>query len=407
MRTLIVTGGNGYIGRRLSELARLQDRELIILGRTTGSQPGVPWRLGEPFPLSKEQAKGAALVHLAHDWSNRADLTGEAGGLNMVGTQLLRESARQAGVTRFVFVSSQSARADAPNIYGRLKWKTEEALKGDGAVSARVGLVYGGPRKAMFGLLCKLVAKLPVLPMISPNRMVQPIHIDEVCRGLRALADKDESGWRGLAGPAPISFAEFLRILARETQGLRIGILAIPLWFALFAARLTAFIPFIPTLDKERILGLAGTQPMRCADHLEQLGLEVLPLEKGLRADAVGRRGRLNEGRALLTYVGGGRPSVSLLKAYLKGIRLREGDAGPVGIGHLFIVFPSLIRFIEPLSKNSALARRLLLATKLADASPNVKGQISKGRRLLLLLSGLFVDCLALPSRLFVTLVQR
>ena len=90
-----------------------------MLGPTTGFQCVVPWRLGQPFPLSKDEAHGAALIHLAHDWGNSVDLRGETGGLNKSGTQLLRESARQAGVTRFVFVSSQSARADAPNIYGR------------------------------------------------------------------------------------------------------------------------------------------------------------------------------------------------------------------------------------------------------------------------------------------------
>src|SRR5262249_47039545 len=148
MRTLIVTGGSGYVGLRLSGLARSQGRRLIFLGRTTAAQSAVPWRLGEPFPLSAEQANGAALIHLAHDWSNRADTTGEPGGLNKVGTQLLRDTARQAGVTRFVFVSSQSARVDAPNIYGRLKWQTEQALRDDGTISARLGLVYGGPRKA-------------------------------------------------------------------------------------------------------------------------------------------------------------------------------------------------------------------------------------------------------------------
>jgi hypothetical protein len=259
----------------------------------------------------------------------------------------------------------------------------------------------------MYGLLCKLVAKLAILPMIGANRMVQPIHIDEVCRGLIAFADNDVSGWRGLAQPAPISFAEFLRTLARETQGLKIRILPIPLWFALLAASLTRFIPFVPTVDKERILGLAGTRPMPCGEHLRQLELEVLPLERGLRAESIGRRGRLKEGLTLLTYVSGRHPPISLLKAYLKGIRLREGDAGPVGLGHVFIAFPSLIRFIEPLSTQSALARRLRLATKLADAAAEVAGPITKGRRLRLLVLGVMVDCLALPFRLFVTLVQR
>src|SRR6516164_6694558 len=111
MRTLIITGGNGYIGLRLREVARSQGRQVILLGRTTASQSTVPWQLGEPFPLSRQEAGGAALVHLAHDWSNRANLTGEPGGLNKIGSQLLQETGRQAGVARFVFVSSQSGRA--------------------------------------------------------------------------------------------------------------------------------------------------------------------------------------------------------------------------------------------------------------------------------------------------------
>ncbi len=65
-----------------------------------------------------------------------------------------------------------------------MKWQVEQLLDRQGEVAARVGLVYGGPRQAMFGLLCTLVERAPVLPMIDPWREVQPIHLREVARGL-------------------------------------------------------------------------------------------------------------------------------------------------------------------------------------------------------------------------------
>ena len=115
------------------------------------------------------------------------DLIGSIYSANFDGTSALLQACRAAGLGRFVFVSSQSARPDAANVYGRVKWRIEQVLAGDREVSARVGLVYGGPPRAMFGLLSRLTARLPVLPMIDPWREVQPIHIDEVCEGLLRL----------------------------------------------------------------------------------------------------------------------------------------------------------------------------------------------------------------------------
>ena len=76
-----------------------------------------------------------------------------------------------------IFISSQSARRDALNLYGRMKWQIEQQI-GD-ATSLRVGLVYGGPRKAMYGLLCR-IATLPVLPMMLIVANNQSYFNDEV-----------------------------------------------------------------------------------------------------------------------------------------------------------------------------------------------------------------------------------
>ena len=376
MRAIIVTGAGGYLGSRLVAMARAEGRHVTALAR-----PG--WSLGQPLPA----AEGQAVIHLAHDWSG-----GEA---NMDGTRALLRSYRAAGIERFVFVSSQSARADAANAYGRIKWRIEQELHGPGEVAARVGLVYGGRRAGQYGLLCALTGRTPVLPMIEPWRTVQPIHIDEVCRGLLTLADGAQTGWVGLAG-APVRFDHVLTTMARELHGKRLRVVPVPLRLALLACDASAAVPFGPTVDRERVLGLAGTRPMACAGHLAALGLTVGPIEAGLRGEPASRRALLAEGRRLLRYVLGGAPRTSLLRRYVRALEV-AGEAGPLPGGM------SGLRWREPVGAGSPLGRRLALACTLAEASPEGERALAAGsvpRRMGALAWHGAIDALALPVRL-------
>lgn len=382
---LIVTGGGGYIGSRLVERALLEGRSVTMLGRRAGP-PGTdhaPWALGDPFPADLHPADGAALVHLAHDWR-----AGDED--NVAGTQLLFDGARDAGVTTRVFISSQSARADALNRYGRMKWATERRIAD--ATSLRVGLVYGGPRKAMYGLLCRL-ARLPVLPMIEPARMVQPIHLDEVVRGVLAAADGRARGVLALAGSEPIAFGDVLKALARAYCGSRLPIVPVPLRFALLACRMSEHIPLLPTIDKERVLGLAGTEPIDSALDLVRLGVAVEPMPLRLPRESAGRRAVLREARLFLRYAGV-LPTPALLRRYARA--LPEGA----------IVRPHWgLRWREPLGATAPLAKRLRIAARIAEASAPGEQMLSRGsrpRRLLALALQAMVELAVLPTRLLV-----
>ncbi len=388
MRHLIVTGGGGYIGGRVVRRALAQGWAVTALSR---SRRGVPvgarhvvWGLGEGLPADVGDAQGAAVIHLAHDWGVRAEA-------NAAGTQALLAGCRAAGVGRFVFVSSQSARADAANIYGRVKWGIEQILDRDGEVSARVGLVYGGPVQAMFGLLCKLTGMTPVLPMIDPWRKVQPIHIDEVAEGLLRLAERGGRGWVGLAAAEGVAFGTFLKVLAREFHGRGLMVLPVPVRFALLACDVSARIPFFPTVDRERVLGLAGTRAMACGAHLAALGLEVAPIEVGLRREVGSRRAILAEGRGLLRYVLGAAPGVDLLRRYVRAVGGGGAVARPWGA----------LRVMEAFA-GPVLAGRLDLALALAEASPEGERALMAGSRfgrLARLSLGLVVDGVMLPVR--------
>jgi nucleoside-diphosphate-sugar epimerase len=402
---VIVSGANGYIGSRLIRVALAQERAVTVLGRTDGpSAEGVRfarWQLGDPLPMMQFPVDTTAVLHLAHDWQDRS-----TDGINVRGTRLLLQDARARRLKRFVFVSSQSARSDALNAYGRIKWTIEQSLHGHDTASARVGLVYGGARRGMYGLLTKLVSVLPLLPMIDPSRLVQPIHIDEVCRGLLALLDGNAIGWVGLAGPESITFGDFLEILAQEGCSSPLRILPISLRLALFAAEATAIVPFGLRIDKERILGLAGTQTMDCRQHLGSLGLSVLPLRQGLRADPVGTKALLLEARTLCNFILAKPVRGSLLRCYARAIRAVETDPGPLTLPRLALRQPALLRFFEPFGGSSDLSRRLRIATALSAlskdffAAAEAPTPISRWPRFMSVLLAASAEIVAFPCRL-------
>lgn len=366
---ILITGANGYIGRRLVQIALSQGRSVTVLARSNrGASLNVvcsEWELGADLPNSALGEMRSALLHLAHDWTDR-----NQDGINFRGSRLLLTDARRAGVKRFVFVSSISARADALNAYGRIKWRIEQILDGTDTVAARVGLVYGGPVRGMYRLLLKLVSLIPILPMVDPWRLVQPIHVDEVCHGLLALADGEMTGRIGLAGPVPVTFAEFLKTLAREGCAASLTVFSVPLRLVLLGASVTSWLPHVPNIDRERILGLAGIAPLDCKADLDMLGVSAAPVEMTLRQDPVGKKALLREGAVFCRYVLRRRAGGSLIRRYVRTIRaLERTQAGPLGLPRLVLYCPSLLRLYEPLSSDSRLASRLRIALALAEFS--------------------------------------
>lgn len=405
-RHIMVTGGSGYIGRCVAAAALARGCSVTILSRRAIGLPHgathAPWTLGDPLPDASINPavpmSAQAIIHLAHDWRNPDMTAADEGGLNRSGTRALLASSRAHGIGRFVFVSSQSARADAENIYGRVKFAIEQDMDHPGEVAARVGLVYGGPPAALFALMVQLTGDLPMLPMIDPWREVQAIHVAEVADGLLRMVEHDATGWMGLAAQDGISFRQFLQTLAREFHGKSLPIIPIPLGLALLGCAVTARIPFIPTVDRERVLGLAGVRALPCADHLAALGMDIMPLEIGLRRERGSRRAILSEGRALLTYVLGAPPTAMLLRRYAASIA--AANQGALAMSGLFRAVPALLRLAEPLSDRSPLAQRLRLAATLAETSPQGEALLAAGGRVGLGI-GFALDALALPFRLF------
>jgi hypothetical protein len=159
----------------------------------------------------------------------------------------------------------------------------------------------------------------------------------------------------------------------------------------LLACDVSARLPLLPTIDKERVLGLAGTEPIDSALDLVRLGVDVQPLTARLSREPAGRRALLSEASMFLGYAGV-RPTPALLRRYARA--LPEGAIARPHWG---------LRWREPLTAAGALAKRLRIAARIVEASAPGERMLMRGsraRRLLDLALQGAVELLVLPSRL-------
>ncbi len=371
---IIITGGTSHIGRRVVQAALRQGHRVTVLGTDradAGVAHAIRWRLGEPVPAQAWAQPADVVIHLAHVWHATGP---ENADINLSGTAALLAAARQAKVPRLLFASSLSARADALNRYGRVKYRTEALLDGAGETAVRIGLVYGGPRQSLWGTLCRISA-LPVLPMIGLRQPVQPIHVDDVADGLLRIAARDPAPRRPivLAGE-PIAFGDFLRALALQLHGRRPLLIGVPLTPLRLALDGLIALGLPVHGMRERMLGLAGVKIQSGADDAASLGLTLRPLGQALAAES-GRRQRTRtaEAAAYLRYVLGRPASLATLRRYLRG--WQRYDFGASVAPALLRQCPWLLRVAEPLPwdtrpRAQAIRARLHAAAVLAEVEP-------------------------------------
>lgn len=131
MTVLAITGGTGFVGRRLIEAALAAGHDVRALARRP--QPpraGVAWipgALDEPAALDRLVAGADAVIHVA-GVVNAADRAGFVAG-NVEGTRAILAAAERANLPRFVHVSSLAAREPDLSNYGWSKAEAERLVE--------------------------------------------------------------------------------------------------------------------------------------------------------------------------------------------------------------------------------------------------------------------------------------
>lgn len=187
---LAITGGTGFVGGRLMELALAAGHQVRALTRRPQQErDGVTWvdgALDRPDSLERLAEGADAAIHVA-GVINAPDPAGFEAG-NITGTSAMLAAAEKAGVRRFVHVSSLAAREPKLSIYGATKAGSEALVGASSIPSAivRPPAVYGPGDRETLELFKMAKRGLVLLP---PEGRLSLIHVDDLGRLLLALAD--------------------------------------------------------------------------------------------------------------------------------------------------------------------------------------------------------------------------
>ena len=236
-----ITGGTGFVGQAVLDAAERRGVRLRALARRLpGDRPTVDWvqgNLADQGALSGLVEGAEAVVHIA-GLTNIPD-PAEFETANVTGTAQMITAAKAAGIARFVFVSSLSAREPHLSRYGASKAAAEELVRASGLdwTIIRPPGVYG-PRDVDYLDMFK-AAKLGIVPL-PPGGASSMIHVDDLAELLIACVpasprlrhkifepdDGREGGWSHKEMAAAIGHAVGRRVFAPHLPRWVLGLAA-------------------------------------------------------------------------------------------------------------------------------------------------------------------------------------
>lgn len=188
----------------------------------------------------------------------------------------------------FVFLGSTRKFTRWPDTHGNGVLDGEHALLASGrqGVMLHPTMIYGAQGEDNVQRLARLLRRLPVVPLPGGGRaLVQPIHQDDVTRSIIAALGQTWSKAESLviAGPAPVSYADFVRAVAEASGQGRVRIVSVPAFVLRMAAAMTRALPIGPAIGSDEIRRLLEDKAFDVTEMRHRLGVSPIELREGLR----------------------------------------------------------------------------------------------------------------------------
>ncbi len=268
-------GASGRSGLALCRALMARGVDVVPVVR----DPGKFAAAGLPFaPLQAELGDASALAAALADATRIASAAHARHAAAII--------AAAPGQARLVLMGSTRRFTRWPDEHGGGVIAGEAALLGSGraGVILHPTMIYGAEGEDNVRRLAALMRRLPVLPLPGGGRnLVQPIHQDDVTACLVAAL---EHPWRGpeamvIAGPEPVTYAAFLRAIARAAGLPPPRILPVPAWALMAASPLTR-LPGLPRIRPAEIRRLLEDKDFAAEAMRAVLGVVPISLEAGL-----------------------------------------------------------------------------------------------------------------------------
>ncbi len=188
---------------------------------------------------------------------------------------------------QLLFLGSTRKFTRWPDAHGNgvIEGETAFVASGRDGVMLHPTMIYGAQGEDNVQRLSTLLRRLPFVPLPGGGRvLVQPIHQDDVTRAMRAAL---AHAWHGphslvIAGPRPLSYADFVRAIAAASGQRMPLIIPMPAGPLMALATLLGYIPLIPKVRPEEIRRLMEDKNFEVQPMIDRLGITPMPLDEGL-----------------------------------------------------------------------------------------------------------------------------
>jgi len=146
-------------------------------------------------------------------------------------------------------------------------------------------MIYGADGEDNVQRLAALLRRLPVVPLPGGGRsLVQPIHQDDLTRAIRAALDHPWDGPTSIviAGPEPISYADFVQAVAAATGLKPPRIVSAPAPLLIALAALTKALPGVPQIRPDEVRRLLEDKAFDITEMRTILKIDPMPLAEKL-----------------------------------------------------------------------------------------------------------------------------
>jgi uncharacterized protein YbjT (DUF2867 family) len=227
MSHILITGGNGGLGRELVARLNLNRHTVRIMSR--GIRPNnldarIEWaqadlRTGDGVA---EAVRGARVIfHLATGHSLK-----DVRLVDVEGTRRLLELSRQEGVKNFVYSSIIGIEHFPKFFYYKGKMEAESLIQSSGVPYT---IVRAAQFHSLIDMVLKAVNRLPFI-LVPTTMQVQPIDTGEVAAQLALLAHETPmQRVADVAGPEVLRSGDMARAWL-NVRGIRKPIVNLPLW---------------------------------------------------------------------------------------------------------------------------------------------------------------------------------
>ncbi|MBI1265671.1 MAG: NAD-dependent epimerase/dehydratase family protein [Alphaproteobacteria bacterium] len=267
---ITVFGASGFIGRYVvRRLAKAGYRVRAATRRPHLAHELKPMGVVGQIQLVQANLRDSASVSRAIDGAqgvvNLVGILAEGGrqtfqSLQADGAGLIAETARRAGIGRFVQVSAIGADAHSKSRYARTKAQGEAAVLASmpGAVVLRPSIVFG-PEDGFFNRFADMARFAPALPLIGGGvTKFQPVYCDDVALCVVRALEMDAACGRvfELGGPSVYSFRELMEYILKTIDRQR---LLIPVPFPIaslmgLGGEIAGALPFVePFLTRDQV----------------------------------------------------------------------------------------------------------------------------------------------------------